>query len=32
MDEVMDAVLVESPLRVRPTASEARVGVPVSHG
>ena len=32
MDEVMDAVLVESPLRVRSPASETGVGVSASHG
>jgi ATP-dependent Lon protease len=32
MDEVMDAVLVRSPLRARRPAAESAVGVPVSHG
>ena len=33
MDEVMDAVLVQSPLRARrPTPEESVVGLPVSHG
>jgi ATP-dependent Lon protease len=32
MDEVMDAVLIRSPLRPRRPAAESSVGVPVSHG
>ena len=32
MDEVMDAVLVRIPLRVRRAEPESAVGVPVSHG
>lgn len=32
MDEVTDAVLVESPLRTRPLSPDPSVGVPLSHG
>jgi ATP-dependent Lon protease len=32
MDEVMDAVLLKSPLRVRSSSSEGAVSIPVSHG
>jgi ATP-dependent Lon protease len=32
MDEVMDAVLIESPLRARPPSPDPSLGVPLSHG